>query len=472
MTSSRKVVEIFTHLFLEGVTSVPKMPPDPVEPAPLPGESGGLLPFGRKPVGAPIKGTIPANTGETIPPPVGFIGLGLLGSGMARHLLRFGFPLVVWDRNVSETSELKRLAELIDSHSSTPFATVTIAETPAGVASACERTFVHLPSAAEHARVYNRPDGGSILAGIRRAHNPQIVDCSASLHADEMESLSDAVYLRGGRFLSALVVGSTEQMILKRLIFLTGGYESDALDFATSATFAAMGGAAHYCGSVGGAVRTKQIVSLVKGSQVATYAEAFSLAEELGLDRSVLHRILTSAETRSPLLARTAPRMLEGNYRPPEVLFSETTQVKSLSSHSSFVFGPSHTCDDNCPHSSHNSTHTAFPPLHQTPCFVLQLEEFIHVLHATTGHSSPIHPPIQLPESPPNHPPIHPGINLQSTPPIRSSPTCSQKHRGSNRVRGAPVPPPVPPPMGSRAPRRPRTRVLLSLDGEMRISLR
>ena len=37
---------------------------------------------------------------------VGFVGLGIMGRGMARNLLKAGFPLTVWNRTASRIDEL------------------------------------------------------------------------------------------------------------------------------------------------------------------------------------------------------------------------------------------------------------------------------------------------------------------------------------------------------------------------------
>ena len=37
---------------------------------------------------------------------VGFIGLGIMGRGMARNLLKAGFPLRVWNRTAARMDEL------------------------------------------------------------------------------------------------------------------------------------------------------------------------------------------------------------------------------------------------------------------------------------------------------------------------------------------------------------------------------
>ena len=37
---------------------------------------------------------------------IGYIGLGIMGRGMARNLLKAGFPLTVWNRTASRMDEL------------------------------------------------------------------------------------------------------------------------------------------------------------------------------------------------------------------------------------------------------------------------------------------------------------------------------------------------------------------------------
>ena len=37
---------------------------------------------------------------------IGFVGLGIMGRGMAANLLKAGFPLTVWNRTTSRMAEL------------------------------------------------------------------------------------------------------------------------------------------------------------------------------------------------------------------------------------------------------------------------------------------------------------------------------------------------------------------------------
>ncbi|MBA3389857.1 MAG: NAD(P)-binding domain-containing protein, partial [Rubrobacter sp.] len=56
---------------------------------------------------------------------IGFIGLGIMGAGMARNLLRAGFDLQVWNRTAS------RMQPLVDEGAKP-------ATSPAGLAAECD----------------------------------------------------------------------------------------------------------------------------------------------------------------------------------------------------------------------------------------------------------------------------------------------------------------------------------------------
>ena len=83
---------------------------------------------------------------------VGFIGLGIMGQGMAHNLLKAGFPLTVWNRTASRTE---------------PFVTAgaVTAATPAAVAADCDITFICVSDTPDVEAVV-LGDGG-VLEGAR-----------------------------------------------------------------------------------------------------------------------------------------------------------------------------------------------------------------------------------------------------------------------------------------------------------------
>ena len=125
--------------------------------------------------------------------PIGFIGIGIMGDGMARCLLGAGCELVVWNRREEKSKALQAEAP----------AAVKIAASPADVVRACERTYVMLPTPEACAEVYSM--SGGILEGV--SAGKAVIDC-ATLEPSDMERLDALVTGAGGRFDEAPVSGS------------------------------------------------------------------------------------------------------------------------------------------------------------------------------------------------------------------------------------------------------------------------
>lgn len=145
--------------------------------------------------------------------PTGFIGLGIMGQGMARCLLNAGMPLHVWNRSPGACTALYE-----ESQQTANGPAVTIAKSPAEVVRACEKTFVMLSTPEACFSVYEMQ--GGILEGV--SEQTKLIDC-ATLRPEDMVKLSSAVESRGGRFLEAPVSGSKVPAEKGALIFMTAG---------------------------------------------------------------------------------------------------------------------------------------------------------------------------------------------------------------------------------------------------------
>src|SRR5437660_1639528 len=85
-------------------------------------------------------------------PRVGFVGLGIMGRPMAGHLLRAGYPLVVYNRSPGPVAELVA-------------AGAESAPSPAAVAAQCDLVITMLLNTAVVEQVVLGPDG--LAAGFR-----------------------------------------------------------------------------------------------------------------------------------------------------------------------------------------------------------------------------------------------------------------------------------------------------------------
>ncbi len=228
---------------------------------------------------------------------VGFIGLGIMGQGMARRLLGAGKRLHVWNRSGESAAALASESDA-----------VTVEASPAAVISACRRTYLMLSTPEVCEAVYTM-DGG-VLAGV--SEGKQLVDC-ATLRPEDMASLAERVVARGGKFIEAPVSGSKAPAAQGSLIFMAAGDEATYKDAADD--LGAMGKASVFCGAeVGAASRMKLVVNMVMGTQLAAIAEGLALASELGLDGGDLQKVLDGGAMASPMMALKGPLMAAGNY--------------------------------------------------------------------------------------------------------------------------------------------------------------
>lgn len=120
----------------------------------------------------------------------GFVGLGIMGEGMAARLLSEGIagtesnPLVVWNRTGSKCIALQEKF---------PDKTVVIKDTAREVVETCGVTYSMLSTPEVSKIVFDGDDG--VLAGV--GEGKSLVDC-ATLAEEDMKRMSDAVVAKGG----------------------------------------------------------------------------------------------------------------------------------------------------------------------------------------------------------------------------------------------------------------------------------
>jgi 3-hydroxyisobutyrate dehydrogenase-like beta-hydroxyacid dehydrogenase len=125
--------------------------------------------------------------------PVGFIGLGIMGEGMAARLLSEGVagtkssPLIVWNRTKSKCEALKEKFPADKGY------TIIIKDTAKEVVAEANVTYSMLSTPEASKIVFEGDDG--VLAGV--GEGKSIVDCATLAEAD-MVSMDEAVRGKGG----------------------------------------------------------------------------------------------------------------------------------------------------------------------------------------------------------------------------------------------------------------------------------
>jgi 3-hydroxyisobutyrate dehydrogenase len=227
---------------------------------------------------------------------VALIGLGLMGSGMARRLLGAGFPLTVYNRNPERASALAAEG----------------AQVAASPREAAARADVVLSMVADDAasRMVWLGEHGA-LAGAARG---SVLVESSTLTVGWIEELAREAAARGCELLDAPVTGSKPHAASGELCFLVGG-SAAALDTARPA-LAAMSRAIVHLGATGRGALLKLINNFMAGVQAASLAEALALIESSGLDRAKALEVLTTGAPGSPLVKTLSGRMTARDYTP------------------------------------------------------------------------------------------------------------------------------------------------------------
>lgn len=239
---------------------------------------------------------------------VGFVGLGIMGEGMAARLLSEGIagsedkPLIVWNRTGSKCIALKEQF---------PDKVVVIKETAKDVVEACGVTYCML-STPEASRAVFEGDNG-VLAGV--SSGKSIVDCATLAEAD-MVLMDAAVVSKGGRFLEAPVSGSKGPAKNGSLIFLCAGSQ-ELFDETKDDGLNVMGKASHFFSpTVGYGTRAKLVVNSLMGTMLAAFGEGMALSESVGLDPSTMMEVIGQGAIQSPIFNLKGPKMIKKDHAP------------------------------------------------------------------------------------------------------------------------------------------------------------
>ncbi|XP_036165296.1 cytokine-like nuclear factor N-PAC isoform X5 [Myotis yumanensis] len=221
---------------------------------------------------------------------IGFLGLGLMGSGIVSNLLKMGHTVTVWNRTAEKEG-------------------ARLGRTPAEVVSTCDITFacVSDPKAAKD--LVLGPSG--VLQGIRPGKC--YVDMS-TVDADTVTELAQVIVSRGGRFLEAPVSGNQQLSNDGMLVILAAGDRGLYED--CSSCFQAMGKTSFFLGEVGNAAKMMLIVNMVQGSFMATIAEGLTLAQVTGQSQQTFLDILNQGQLASIFLDQKCQNILQGNFKP------------------------------------------------------------------------------------------------------------------------------------------------------------
>jgi 3-hydroxyisobutyrate dehydrogenase-like beta-hydroxyacid dehydrogenase len=225
---------------------------------------------------------------------VGFIGVGLMGHGMAKNILEKGHALtVLGHRNRQPVDDLLKRG-------------AAEAKTPADVARRSDIVFLCVTASPQVEDIVFRKDG--LLDGI--GSGTIIADSSTAEPTSTMK-VAAAIADRGGRFVDTPLVRTPKEAEEGRLVVMTGGDQATIDEIRpVLQTFAEV---IVHAGPVGAGHKLKLINNFLALAVAASVAEAIATAMKSGVDLRALTDIATSGGADSVMLRRFSKYYLEGD---------------------------------------------------------------------------------------------------------------------------------------------------------------
>ena len=230
---------------------------------------------------------------------VGFIGLGVMGRPMAKHVLAGGHQLIVHSRSRQPVDELVA-------------AGATAAASPADLARQCDIVITMLPDTPDVELVIAGPNG--VAEGVRRGS--VVIDMS-SISPVVASRLAALIGSQGAAMLDAPVSGGEIGAINASLSIMVGG-DPDA--FARVRPVLGCMGHAERIVLIGAEPGSGQICKVCNqiaiGGALAGVSEALAVARKAGVDAALVRQALLGGFAASRVLEVHGERMLTGNYTP------------------------------------------------------------------------------------------------------------------------------------------------------------
>jgi 3-hydroxyisobutyrate dehydrogenase len=227
---------------------------------------------------------------------IGFIGLGLMGSGMSMNLIKAGFPVTVWNRTASKMDPLVE-------------AGAKAAASPKEVAEASEIIL---------SIVTDSPDVEEVIMGskgvIHGASTGDIVIDMSTISPAVTRDIAERLGEKGVRMLDAPVSGGAIGAQNGTLSIMVGG-DPETFNEALP-VFEAMGKTITHVGGNGMGQTVKLVNQILVGTAMLGVAEALMFAKKSGADLEKCHAAVSGGAAGSWQLTNNGARLLKGDMEP------------------------------------------------------------------------------------------------------------------------------------------------------------
>lgn len=238
---------------------------------------------------------------------LGFVGQGIMGSPMSRHLVRAGHEVTVWNRH-PERCEAAREAG------------AAVAGTLAEVAAAAEVVFICVADTADVEAVLF---GDNALA--EHMSPGQVVVDMSTISPEATEEFAGVLESLGIEMLDAPVSGGEAGAVNATLTIMCGG-KAEVFERVRPA-LEAMGKKIVHCGGHGDGQRFKAVNQTICALNILAVSEGLLFARAAGLDLEKVFDVVSSGAAASWMLSNLGPKIIAGDWAPG---FTIRLQAKDL----------------------------------------------------------------------------------------------------------------------------------------------
>jgi 3-hydroxyisobutyrate dehydrogenase len=227
---------------------------------------------------------------------IGFVGLGIMGRGMAHNLLRAGFALTVWNRTASRADDLVA-------------AGAVLAASPAGLAAQSDIIITC---------VSDTPDVLAVTLGeagiIHGAQPGALVIDMSTISPQGARDLAEALAARGVASLDAPISGGSEGAAKGTLSIMVGGDEAQVARALPA--FQAMGKTITHVGGHGAGQTVKLVNQILVVGTMLAVSEALVFAQASGVDLTKALAAVSQGAAGSWALSNRGPQAIARDWRP------------------------------------------------------------------------------------------------------------------------------------------------------------
>jgi len=228
--------------------------------------------------------------------PVGFIGLGIMGQGMAHNLLKAGFDLMVWNRTASKADALVSEG-------------AARAGSPEDLARQCDVIIICVSDTPDVEAVLF--DESGVFHGARAGS--LVVDCS-TISPIKTQQFAAKLAEKGVHMLDAPISGGSEGAALGTLSIMVGG-ETEQVERAMP-YLEAMGKSITHVGGNGAGQMVKLVNQILVVNSMLALGEAMLFAQAGGLDLEKTLQAVEGGAAGSWTLSNRGPQVIERDWRP------------------------------------------------------------------------------------------------------------------------------------------------------------